>query len=210
MASSKIGICNIALAMLGADAIRSFDEANKRARMCDVFYESTKNYLLAKFDWPFARKVAKLQAVDVDALGITVPVGSYAYQLPSDCVTPRDVLPEGSKTPWKIMAKLLYCRTPSGTDEEVLLQYTRKVVDASLFSDVFIDLLALGIAVRLSPSVTQDKKLTAELREQFAFEQLNAWESEANIGNSYRAHDETPANDPFVNPEGIYDGYTGY
>jgi hypothetical protein len=68
----------------------------------------------------------------------------------------------------------------------------------------------LGIAVRLSPSVTQDKKLTAELREQFAFEQLNAWESEANIGNSYRAHDETPANDPFVNPEGIYDGYTGY
>ena len=52
---SKIGICNLALAHLGADSIRSFEETNKRARMADVFFDQVRDYLLSKFDWPFFR-----------------------------------------------------------------------------------------------------------------------------------------------------------
>lgn len=207
MSVSKIGICNIALAMLGAESIRSFDENNKRARMSDVFFDSTRDYLLTKFDWPFARKLAELQPLDADTMGVTVPLGYYLYQLPYDCKTPRDVLPSGSRNEWSIMSNMLYCRRPPEELDEcpLILKYTRVVSDTTVYSDTFVNLLALGIAVKMSPAITQDKPLTAALMDQFNVEQLNAWESDANIGSEYRMADETPENDTFVNVDGWYD-----
>lgn len=204
MSVSKIGICNIALAMLGADSIRAFDENNKRSRLCDVFFETTRDYLLSKFDWPFARKLTELQALDPVAMDITVPIGQYAYQLPSDCKTPRDILPRGSRTPWSVIGTMVYCRIPPDS-EPVILKYTVQAVDSSIYTNTFINLLALGLAVKLCPALTQDKKLTTALMDQFNVEQANAWESDANIGEDYREPDETPENDTFVNVDGFYD-----
>jgi len=207
MAVSKIGICNIALAMLGADPIRSFDENNKRARMADVFYDSTRDYLLSKFDWPFARKLLALQPIDAETMGVTVPAGFFLYQLPADCRTPRDVLPSGSRTQWAIMSNMLYCRIDPDSEVEVILKYTKQAADTAIYSDTFINLLALGIAVKMCPAITQDKQLTATLMDQFNVEQANAWESDANIGEEYRKADEQPENDTFVNVDGFYDPY---
>jgi len=204
MSASKIEICNIALAMLGADSIRSFDEKNKRARMADVFFDFTRDYLLAKFDWPFARKLAKIQPLDVASNKLTVPAGWYPYQLPNDCHTPRDLHPYGTDRKWHIMNDVLYCEVSPDVDEDLLLYYTSKNIDVSKYSFTFNNLLSLGLAVKMCPAITQDKALTNALTEQFAVEQINAWESEANIGEDYRTHDEDPNNDSFVNPDGAY------
>jgi len=206
MAVSKIEICNVALATLGADAIRSFSEKNKRARMADVFFDFTRDYLLAKFDWSFARKYVKLQPLS----GVTSPEGLYAYQLPNDCHTARDIAPRGSKTKWIVMGNSLFCEIDSTSGVDVMLYYTYKIVDTSRFPSIFNDLLALGLAVKMGPAITQDKSLIAVLVEQFKIEQQNAWESSANVGNDYREFDEDPNNDSFVYPDGWIDPDVGW
>lgn len=198
MAYSKVAIANLALATLGADAIRSFDEKNKRARMSSNFFDSTRDYLLAKFDWPFARGFKKLN--EVDMMDIDVPAGMKVYQLPNDCRTPRDLWPPGSKTPWRIAADRLYTPT-TGT---IYLYYTVQEVNTALFTDTFVSLLALGMAVRMAPAITQDKNLSKILYEQYQTEQLESWESDANIGEDYRSPDEDPNNDTFVYPDGYW------
>lgn len=201
MSYSKIDICNIALALLGADSIRSFDEGNKRSRMCDVFYNLTRDYLLSKFDWPFARSCVLLAELDETSVDNYIPSGFSAYQLPNNCKTPRDVDPPGSKDSWYIMANVLF------TDKtgDIYLHYTKQEVNSALFSDTFSNLVALGIAVRLAPVISQDKALVKVLYDQYRVEQLEAWESDANIGEDYRTHDEDPNNDTFVEPDGYVD-----
>lgn len=203
MANSKISICNLALASLGADAIRDFDENNKRARMCDVFYDHVRDWLLTKFDWPFARKLEYLQSVDIDSLpvGTFVPEGTYVYAIPNACKTVRDLYPPGSRNPWEVLGKHLYCKVPP-TEDTIQIFYTAQITDVSLFSETFASLLASGIAVRIGPAITQDKALVGRIVQQFEQEQRDAWESDANEGNSYRAYDEDPQNDTFVNPDG--------
>ena len=201
-ANSKIEICNVALALLGEDSIRAFDEKNKRARMADVFFDFTRDYLLAKFDWPFARRFKKLQPLAVQQLKMEVPAGKFAYELPADCHTPRDIHPPGSKDKWHVMGWQLYCDIDPKSDRDVYLYYTCAALDPRFYSHTFNNLVALGLAVKMCPAITQDKALAGALMEQFAAEQINAWESEANIGEDYRAHDEDPNNDTFVNPDG--------
>jgi len=198
MASSKIHICNVALAALGAESIRSFDENNKRARMCDVFYESMKEYMLGRFDWPFARGYKKLQPLDQDS--IDVPPGMTAWAVPSDCAVVRDLMPPGSADRWSVSGNILYCQ--KGVSDNVYITYTRLDADVGMFSGTFALALSYGIASRICAVITQDKKLGATLETQFQTELYNAMEVGANEGNDYRAYDDDPNNDTFVNPPG--------
>ena len=130
MAQSKVEICNVALGMLGAGPIRDFTEENKRARMCNAFYLPICDSLVARFDWPFARRIAKLQQVVTTE---PVPTGWYPYQLPTDCLTPRDLFPEGSQDKWVIMGRLLLCQK----SEDVYLRYTSRINESGTFPEPF-------------------------------------------------------------------------
>jgi hypothetical protein len=193
MAYSKIKICNMALAALGADSIRSFSESNKRSKQCEVFYELVREYLLFKFDWGFARGFKKLQRLeDVDT-----PVGTYAYALPADCKIVRDLYPRGSKQWWDILNNAFICRIT----ESVQIYYTRKEESPARFSDAFAYLAALLLAVKLAPSITRSSSTTKALYEQYLREEADAWESDASQGNDYRPADEDPNRDTFVFPD---------
>lgn len=201
MSHSKVSICNIALAALGAASIRDFDESNKRARMCDVFYDFARGLILSKFDWPFARAYAELQQVDMT--DEDEPDNTYTYQLPVDCKTPRTIKQLGSKDQWRVVGNTLQC----ALDDDLFLYYTRNVTDPALFSDTFVDLLYMKLAVQMGPSLTSDKKVIQLLSETYRLTQQESWESDANQGNDYRSYDENPDNDTFVNPDGVeYNG----
>lgn len=202
MSVSKIDICNIALARLGEAAIRSFDEKNKRARMCDTFFDFSRDQLLVKFDWPFAKKYVEVHPIDAEATGVSVPTGFYVYDLPHDCLIVRDVEPAGSKESWYTMEKKLYCRTPPDSDYEVYVYYTAVVVDTALYSWAFANLLSLLLAVNMCPAITQDKDLFKALSAQYENEKFESWETDANAGNVYKEPDNRPDNDSFVNPDG--------
>lgn len=184
--------------MLGEDSIRDFAEANKRARLCDVFYDNFRNLLLSQHDWSFARGFKKLQQL-VIADSTILPYGEYAYQLPADCLTPRDLWPRGSRDQWEVYGDKLYCSYTS-----VALYYTAKITDPTKFSDPFAHLLAAALAVRLCMPVTQNEKMEARLAERFKMQEMEAWETDANIGNTYREPDGDPNNDSFVNPDVLF------
>lgn len=193
-AYSDVDICNIALAYIGADSIRSFDETNKRSRLCGIFFPSMRKMLLDGFDWPFARKLAALAAAPTT---VTTPPGWYAYALPSDCSRVRDLYPPGSRDPWELIGRYLHC----AMSENVHVYYTVKEIETARFSEAFSQLLALGVAVRLCMPITQNRDLYKSLAEEFRVMKMEVWEAEANTGNSYRAYNENPDNDTFVNNE---------
>lgn len=187
---SKIDICNMSLASMGADSIRDFSEGNKRSRMCDVFFDITRDYLLSRFDWPFARKYAKLNQVSVSE---GIPDGWYAFQIPADCMAPRDIAPLGTNIKWRVQGDKILCQKT-----EIYLHYTVKILDENKFSNTFSNLLTLGLAARISPAISKDKAITRMLYEEYKRELPDMWESEANIGNEWVDNDGDPENDSFV------------
>jgi hypothetical protein len=194
MAISEIGICNNALALLGASAIRSFDEDNKRARLCKNLYDVSRDFLLRSYDWPFARSFAKLQKIDTE--DIEVPPGMNLFGLPASYVRILDVYPRGSKTPWEIIGR--YLCSPM---EDVRVYYTRKEVSVVLFSCTFVSALSVLLAYRMCPSITQDEALTKALYEQYKIEIGEFAANDANEGNDYIPFDTDPNNDSFVTGE---------
>jgi hypothetical protein len=197
MAHSEVSISNIALAKLGTEAIRSFSENNKRARMSEALFESTKDDVLASYDWTFARGLKSLR--ELTAADIVVFDGERAFALPSDCKVPIAIHPRVHKIRWEVRDGALI--VPSSL-EEVYLYYTRNVNDTSTFSDGFVQLVAHRLAILLGPSITRDNTLIKDLKSDYPTMEMLAWEVDANIGNEYRAYDSRPEDDTFVNPDG--------
>ena len=204
---SEVDICNMALAMIGAEFIRSMDENNKRARACYILYPLTRDYLLTRMDWPFARKLALLQPLaDTRQVRVhnpyaeaQVPPGWTAYLLPNDCLAPRDLYPPGSSDKWDQYQNMIFAKqTP---EVEPKLTYTAYTENTALFSMTFVNLLALGLAAKMAANIAQDKALASSLINQWLGEQQIAFADDANIGNDYRAHDEMPEMDTFVHPD---------
>jgi hypothetical protein len=201
---SKIAICNIALAALGEDSIRSFDEQNKRARMAEVFFTPVQKYLLSQYDWSFARKFVSLQKLS----GVEVPDGYYLYQLPSDCERVRDLWPKGSKQWWDVHGDTLMCKQSDGA----YIYYTSTNIDPTKFPAPFAMLTATLLAVKMSPAITQDYKVTNSLFSQYKNEVKECWAGDANTSNDHISADNSPQGDSFVNPEGSFlpvDEYNG-
>jgi len=196
MSYSQVSISNLALATIGEASIRDFNENNIRARMCQNFFGPTRDYLLAKFDWPFARAYKKLsekvlpedQQLD----------GRFAYGIPDDCRTVRGLESRSGRESWEVIGD--YIITPQPI---VGIFYTKQEIQVNRYSDPFVNLLALGMAVRLAPALTKDRNLTNSLFNQYKAEQNEAWESEANVGNTYRSRDNDPNLDTFTNVDMI-------
>jgi len=197
MGFSKVEICNIALASVGAERIRAIDEDNERASMCDTFYDMSRSLLLAKFDWPFARKTSSLSLIDPQP---TTTDSELVYVVPADCVTPRNIGGQGSKTKWRLEGPYIY--TPQG---DASLVYTALITTAGLYSNTFANLLSLHLAMRICMPLTADRDLFRSVRAQFKEAQAGAWESDANIGSDYRNPYNNPDIDTFVEPDGVID-----
>lgn len=198
MAVSEIQISNLALAMIGADSIRSFSEDNIRARMCKRFYDFTRDYLLYTFDWPFARGRKEIRRVDPISLEDDLPPGISAYALPPDFLVvrqPEAATLKGSREWWRIQGKYLWSK--QGTDT-IGVYYTRRVTNVVQFSEAFVQVVSLGLAVKLSIPVSQDKSITNALFQQFQVEKAEAEALEANLGSEY-VHPDNDANlDSFI------------
>lgn len=130
----------MALALMGADIISEMDEPSKEAKACKVFYENTKNKLLARYDWPFASKTVNLQKLKSEN-GV-----KNRFKLPMDMLTPRETTsPDG----YEIEGNVLFTSL-----EKVTLRYTSAIDDTGLFSPHFIDALAYSLASDMTVFLT--------------------------------------------------------
>ena len=146
--SSEVTICNIALARLGQTQITSLTEADKKARLCLVFYEPMRDAVLQDAWWTFATKRQTLsQLVATPDSGF-----DYYYQLPADCLDPRYL--ENDLIEYVIEGDKLI----TDSTEDIELVYTQQLTDTTLFSPNFVDALAYRIAAELAMSLTNDLK----------------------------------------------------
>ncbi len=92
--TSAISICNEALAEASCRAtITSFDEPDKEAINCKIFYNSCRQELLRRAHWGFARKQQLLTQIG-DFLNMTAPYPwGWSYAYPADCIRMRYVIP---------------------------------------------------------------------------------------------------------------------
>lgn len=196
MSFSKVDICNMALAHIGEVSIQSFEDNNRRARLCKTMYAPYMLATLTDIDWSFARRFKVLQEVSRPVNADTTTSGLYTYQLPSDCLVARDLYPKGSKDFWEVVGKYLQCYKAS--EEGIYLYYTSAEVIETDFTHSFVIAVAANMAVALAPSLTQDVKLTSLLTQQYERIKADAWHSDTNTGNTYREYDGDPENDTFV------------
>jgi hypothetical protein len=192
---TPIEICNIALIRLGSDTIRDFDKATKRARACEGLYPIVRDQMLEKYDWSFARGTTPAP-LRVSAEHPVDPILGTPYDLPVDCLKPRDVLPLGTDVPWEVVQDRLYTRLQSPR-----LRYTRKNITPGLFSASFSSALAFHLALELVPVIKAETELVTSLRGQALQALAEAQDEDAQRGSTFLHNDTDPNNDPFVNPD---------
>jgi len=156
------GICNSALAKIGAARITALGEGSRNANLCAELYERCRDDLLRAHSWNFAIARARLaRAADSPAFGF-----AHAYVLPSDWIRCVDAAgDEGgvSRITYRVEGNALLSDAP-----QVYLRYVRRVTDANLmpadFSETLSCLLARELAVPVAQSNTLEEKLEARFR----------------------------------------------
>lgn len=170
MASSVAQMCNMALGRIGVSAtIADITESSTAARACNTFYEATRDRLLAAYPWPWAAKRATLAALtDGERDG-----WEYAYALPADCLTPRELFPENRAVASKDRRRFVveYDVTTAKaillSDEEapeLLYTATFSLNVVGHFPPAFTDALAWALAAELAMplAVKSDLRVRAE------------------------------------------------
>ena len=154
--ANKIDICNLALRKLNVEPIDSLNETSKGARLCSEQYDLSRKKLLRSFYWNFATKRASLTPNgNTPAWGF-----SQEYDFPSDYLglieikdETKDFVVEGGK----ILAN----------SDTLDILYTFDQTSAKTFDDLFVELLALDIAIQLAYPLLQSLNLKQELLSEF-------------------------------------------
>jgi len=100
--------------------IASLDEQSTTARTCKLYYENTRDELLAEAQWPFANKFVTAALVsslpgapgnnDISGSQVWIPEYPapgwlYQYAFPEDCIAIRWVVPQGQWGYWLAQAQ---------------------------------------------------------------------------------------------------------
>ena len=160
--TSKVSICNLALANIAASGIQDINEATAEARACRLFYDQVLGSLLEAYPWRFAQRTVAMAEVTN-----TKPLKwRKAFRRPSDCrkvlmVTDEAMadyipgLPMG--IPYAIEGDTIHCDL-----DVAYLVYTAAQTDPTKFTALFVEALAWQLAVRLSMPLTRDPKVRAD------------------------------------------------
>lgn len=91
--SSKVEICNMAIAHCRGSSILNLNEGSTEAENCKLFYDSCRKNLIESYEWRFTNKVAGLALLTEEP-----DKWAYSYAYPSDCLSIRRLIPEYSVT----------------------------------------------------------------------------------------------------------------
>lgn len=156
------GICNSALAKIGAARITALEEGSKNAHLCAELYERCRDDLLRAHAWNFAAARAKLaREAEAPAFGF-----AHAYALPADWMRCVDAYGDAGGSRHIVYRVEGSCLLSDAAG--VYLRYVRRVEDANLmpadFREALACLLARELAVPIAQSNTLEEKLEARFR----------------------------------------------
>ena len=104
--TSKVEICNMALAHIRAGSINSLTESSVQAQQCALFYPQALGEILEDIRWGFAHKVAPLAL-----LSSTTFQWAYSYQYPSDCIRINYLIRESDEVDLTVGSSQVASRT---------------------------------------------------------------------------------------------------
>lgn len=150
-------LCNVALARVGQrQLLDNLDEKNEAARLCKALYGPARDAVLELFAWPFAMRRAALALL---APGSERDGWAYAYDLPSECLAPREIWAgtrapaRDQRIPWALEDDATAGRILLTDQSEAVLLYTRAVETVGLFPPLFVDTVAWKLACDLALSL---------------------------------------------------------
>lgn len=186
MATSKVDICNSALAKVGAARISSLNDDSKEARLCKELLPLLTKELLRSHPWNFA-----IERVEVAATVSTPAFGmDYQFELPEDCLRvlnvdaefADDTTGQGAHYTWKIEGRKILTH-----DSTCKIKYIKDVSDSPhLFDATFVDALSYRLASDLAYPLAQSNSLASRLDQQYRASLAYARSYDAQEGSSDR------------------------
>jgi len=164
MAISETSIANMALARIGAGRINNIDtDDSTKAIQCRLHYSQVRDALLRSHWWRFAtdRVVLSQDASDPD------------FEWDNQFVLPNDFLrmknwhddngsPRGiSRYSYSIEGDRFLTN-----EDSVSIVYIKQVTDPAKFDSLFVEVLVLSLAVKISMPLSDDKKMHQLLQEE--------------------------------------------
>lgn len=141
MATTKIGICNLALRKLKLKSLIDFDtDDNEIARTMRDIYEFILKEVMGEHSWNFAIKRILLDT----PTDTPVYEFAYAFVLPADCLR---VIDTEDKIKYQVENGLLLCNSAT-----VKIKYIYYNETVALYSQNFIGVFALRLAYELAYS----------------------------------------------------------
>jgi hypothetical protein len=156
--ATAVSICSNALRKLGDDPITSLTDDTERARLCNAFYEPTRDAVLRSHPWNFAIERQELSKL------VAAPAFDYAYQytLPTSPYCLRVLKMEYDEYIFKIEGRKLL--SDEGTAK---ILYIAQVTDTAQFDPIFTEVLTARLAAELAYSITGSNSLSKQMWELF-------------------------------------------
>ena len=157
MAVDEVGLCNMALVLVGEDRINSLTEDNKPARFCNEHYANIRDRVLRSGSWNVATKRAAL------ALNATAPAFEFtnAFQLPTDFL--RLVKIENQRVGHRIEEDRLL-----SSEGALNIVYIFQLTDVSKMDPLLQDAIAALLAAELAIPIAQNLNLYRSLMTVYA------------------------------------------
>jgi hypothetical protein len=160
---SEVSICNEALIQIDRNTITSLTaDTSNEAIACNRIYTQVRDQMLRSHPWNFATARESLQT-----LASSDPLSEFdnIFQLPNDFL--RVVKLYDTTSRYKIEGSTLLT-----DDSTAKLIYIKRETDTTKFDSIFVEALALKLAIRLayalSGSTTRIEQLRAEFKKVYA------------------------------------------
>ena len=161
--ATEVSICSNALRRLGDDPITSLTDDTERARLCNSFYEDSRDAVLRSHPWNFAITRASLAKLS------TAPAYGFANQfsLPTNPYCLRVLGMEYEDYIFKIENVATHGRVLLTDEATANILYVARITDTNLFDAMFVDVLTQKLAVDLAYPVTNSTTLQTQMQKVF-------------------------------------------
>lgn len=188
--ASKVQIAKLALQHIGDRYdISDLSEASVEAEQVNLVFDTTRDAVLRRHAWGFAKKYAL-----GGSLTGTVPgLWTYMYTYPTDCLLMRHIHnPAGlsaKPVPYEVAINADGTKVILTDLPDAELVYTYKVTDVTMFDAEFTMALSYEIAAMIAVPLTGDVQIATNLRELSARSMYAAEEGDSNEGTEDDDHE---------------------
>tara|TARA_R110002126_G_scaffold110234_6_gene247357 strand:+ start:56 stop:646 length:591 start_codon:yes stop_codon:yes gene_type:complete len=186
--SSQVQIAKLALQHIGDRYdIASITEESVEAEQINLVFDDTRDELLRRYPWRFAKKYTSPSALDVTVPGLW----DYAYQYPSGCMKVRGITNplgidvEAIKFEVALLADDTKVILTNEADAELF--YTSQVTDTTRFDPEFTTALSFLLAARVCMALTGSLDVTSKLDQMVARAVGHASDTDSSEGLNSKA-----------------------